>query len=760
MNYLRNLTGGLAAALITLASACDLGGAPKLAAPRLQSGAAGTLPAVIDVRWSAACSGGPVSFTVRFSKGMDTANVENSLTIDEVLGDIQGAVVPVRERAVEIDPNTFRWEKGDRAVSFTVDLPVNRQYVLSLPPTAADTAGAGLDGRVGTDVDRDGVTDIIYDDEQYARADDDYLAAPSPFQSLPIVRPEINVYGKCRAYGAPSAWLTARIDSRPRVVDFVGVVPTSEALPRYLDEARAYTFAVTDGAMSATQPLPERGAVRLEIAASNTTPTRPFPQRFVVSPALPSTVVGNIEVVDESLKSYKIDVFLDERLQVRAPLVGTALTSSPLGITADELAGTPDGALAGAYLVFRGRNDYAFALPITGNSGNALWVDEVYFDDVEVTRDDPFKPLVLTFRSGAFRENELKGLPLFRPVANERLTAEGNSANNVRIRAGSGNPGCALQVTTCNYQVLVDLDAMSIKGKAFEVVPRYLFVQTKDARPDGVVFTVRLNAGESPIADVFGRPFVDGKADGNDLRDEADDQWAGLFPTGDNADRPIPPTLQLNDGRYYSPFPLGATLGAVVDFGVEGRFTHLGHGVLGRTEAVCRNAGPEVRLEALGLMFATPDGGRQDYGTNDLLLAETMVPANFSLFRQEGISLTPLGNSVTGTTVQTEFYANGSLLRRWAASLVTIAPARTGALVRLAGDNGVCGDEDDRWANDYRPWQSGDRLLIAHRVRYPGGIATTLDGNYDGLLSDGVRDDMIFEYRPGAATPFVRIPTE
>lgn len=757
MGKLRHIS---AAALSALLAACNLGDSPKVAPPRLQSGPEGTHPAVVDLRWSSSCKGGIVSFTMRFSRSMDTANIENSLGIDEVLGDVQGSVLPVRERAVEIPFDSFRWEENDRTVTFEADLLPNRQYVITLPATAADTAGAGLDGQVGADVDRDGENDIFFDDEQYARADDDYLAAPSAFQSLPIVRPILDLYQVCRALDAPSAWLTGRNQSRPRVIDIIGVLPTAEVVPHYVESGRRYTIGVTDGVVAVSQPLPARGALRLRIGAPNTSPTRPFPQRFNDAPALPSTVVNNLEVSDENLKSYKARAFLDDRLLVPAPLVGTAASATENGMTADELAEVPKNALAGAYLVFRGRNDYVYSVPITGNEGPALWVESIYFNDFEVTRDDPFKPLVLTFRSGAFRENELKGLRLFRPIINDQLVAEGNTANKVRVRAGTGDSSCAFNVALCNYEIHVNLEAMSLKGKAFEIVPRFLYVQTEEERPDGVVFTVRLNAGESPILDIYGRPFVDGKADGNDLRDEADDQWNGFFTSGDYEDKPIPPTLQLNDGRYYSPFALGPTLGATVDAGAAGRFTHLGHGLLGRTETVCRNGGPERRLEAIGMMFATPDGEAQDYGVNDLLLADSISPTNFSLYRLDGLALTPLGVAVTGTTVQTAFYAGGTFLGRWPASLVMVAPARTGALVRLAGLDGACGTADDRWLNDYRPWQGGDRIVIAHRLHYPGGANISLDGNYDGLLSDGARDDMIFEYRPDQAERFARIPSE
>jgi hypothetical protein len=299
---------------------------------------------------------------------------------------------------------------------------------------------------------------------------------------------------------------------------------------------------------------------------------------------------------------------------------------------------------------------------------------------------------------------------------------------------------------------------MEAEGKSFEVVPQYIYFQTAQTRRDGQRFLLRLNIGESPITDIYGNPFVDGAADGDDVANEADDVWEGVFTSGDTSQAPIPPRLQLNDGRYYSPFPGGTTAGATVSFGNLGTYVHLAHGIMGRYRHVCAGGSPEPRLHELGLLFATPDALQHEIGDDDLLNPIFINDANFGLFRVTDLPFEPLPLEVAGNTVHVDFYVAGALYERQAATLVTLSPAPTNGDALLAGDDRLCGTADDRLVEATRPWQTGDRILISHRIQFSGSDENTLDGNYDGILDDNAADDMIFEYRPGnGVEPFVPV---
>lgn len=745
----------LTAALFAFAAAaCDQGAAPKLAPPQLTSGKGRALPAVVDLRMAGACAGGVVDFAIRFSQPMDRTSVQASLSIAEVLGDQQGEVLPLRETAAPIDTGSFRWEDGDRQLSFKAEPQFDRQYVIQLP-AAGNKQGTPLDGLTGADADGDGAADIVTGPDQLARLDDDFVAAPSPFTSLPFFRCNA-IWPLYWGNDAPSVWRAPRNQSRPRVLEFTGVLPDQSSPPRYTERAADFMLGVTDGVITVRTPLPEAAVLRLAIAAPNTGPTRPFAERHDPAPLRPSTLEGNVQLFDEDLKEYKTRVYLDERLQVPAPLAGKADAAGANAVTSSALAGLPQDALKGLWFTVSADKDYLYALAITGNKGATLWVDRILHQNASVTYDLTVNNELMHFNGSAFRERELFGLTAQQVAAGlfkETLTISANTGSNVRV---IGYPQCSYSAV-CTYVIYTELKQMGVQGKAFEIAAPYIYVKSETPRANGITFDLHLNAGEAPLTDIWGRTFVDGKPDGNDLKREADDEWVGLFTSGDQTAKPIPPTLQLNDGRYYSPMKDGPATGAQVNFGTFGTYTYLGLGLYARERTLCPGGTPQKAPYEIAMLFATPDAAQPEVGPDDLLELASVNAENFVLYRFDGLVPAPIASQVASGSVIAESYAGGVLLKRQSSTLVRVRPAPTAEAATDAGADGVCGTADDRLASDYRRWQTGDRLLISHRVRFPAGKANSLDGNYDGLLSDDVRDDMIFEYQPGAAVVFRRV---
>jgi hypothetical protein len=742
-------------ALALLLAGCSFGSAPKLRAPVVTTGKGRALPAVVDLRTGGSCAAaGTLDIAMRFSQSMDRTSVQTALQIAEVLGDLRGDVLPVRENAVALDPAAFRWEDGDRQLTFRASPAFDRQYVILLP-AAGNQQGTGLDGLTGADVDGDGAADIVADAGQLARVDDDYIASPSAFVSLPFFRCSPK-WPQDWSNDAPSVWRTPRDGSRPRVLEFTGVLPAGNFVPpRYNGNTVDYGLGVSDGVLAVRNPLPQEAVLRLQIAAPNTAPVRKFADRYDRAPVLPSTLEGNVQLFDEDLKEYKISLYLDDGLAVPVPLLGTAEKAGGTAVTSSALAAVPENALRGMWFTVRGDKDYQYALPITGNRGATLWVDRVLYRNDRVTYDLTVNNELMHFNGAAFRERELFGLVVQQftsELLGETLVVSANTASNVRV---IGYPSCSY-TAACTYLVYAELKQMGIEGKAFEIASPYLYLKNDTPRIDGLTYALHLNAGESPITDLWGRTFVDGRADGNDVKSKADDEWVGLFTTGDVSQAPIPPTLQLNDGRYYSLMPNGPVAGTVVDFGSYGDYTYLGLGLFGRIRTLCPGGTPQPDLYDLGLVFATPDAAAHEVGGDDLIDPATVTADNFGLYRFDGLVPTPLASSVASSTVVNEIYAGGVALKTQAATLVRVAPAPAGGTVTEAGADGACGTGDDTLASDYRRWQAGDRLLVSHRVRYAGKSHSSLDGNYDGILSDDARDDMTFVYQPGAAVPFRR----
>ncbi len=712
----------------------------------ITTGGEGLLPAVSDLRRSSCDRNTDLSFTLRFTRPMNRGNVEAGLAFYEVMGDAVGYDVPLnRESPVEPQPGSFRWEDGNRLVSFSVALPDHTQYVLQLPETVTDELGRGLDGLVGADIDGDGIVDISRDEHQYARVDNDFIAKPVPFLSLPVFA--------CDDRFSPAIWRTPLNNARPRVLELIGVMPNNENPPRYLPGTGSdvYSYAVTDGDYRVTLPLPAKGVLRMRVAAPNTAPTHGFGQRWGSIPVAPSRLVNAFDVFDENERSFNGRLFLDNRLRIPAPLVGTAGSATATILTADALKGIPDGSLTGAWLVALSSNGYRYSLPIVDNNGTAgtVTVSEIYFTDpaaggAEDAQPDKFKALV--FHNGAFRPNELVGLKITTSgVWDEVLTVGSNRGQQVNIETGVINCAAYWKAKTCDYSVHVDLVKMGLENAPFEIVPEHVYITT-DRRPDGQVYSVRLNIGEELIVDEHGFPLVDGREDGNEQTGEADDRWSGLVPGGDISTMPIPPTLQLNDGRWYQLTPEPPTPGQTVSFMPYGTFTHLSHGIYARSVTRCEAGKPVSRYEELGLVFATPDGTTGAIGRDELLDAASVNDSNLSIVRLENGEPHALAAAVTGVTIQLDLFRNGAHYDRQPTTLVLVSPPSTDRTAVKPGADGICGTSDDLRAQAYREWEAGDRLLISHRLRHPTGDQNTLDGNYDAILSFDHRDDMLFEY--------------
>lgn len=731
-------------------AACQGLSLPGMAAVPVRAGDSGVLPAVIDLRRSGGCSGIPAWFTVRFSQPMERSSVEALIQITEVLGDYDGESLPLGEKPLRPDPSTVRWEDGGRKFVFQADLVDGRQYIIVLPETVVSETGKPLDGRVGGDVDGDGVTDIQMDPDQYARIDDDFVRVPAPFWSLPFFL--------CSDLEAPSNWRVPLNDARPRVVALAGLLPNNEQIPRYIEAPLlpgGSEFSVQEGAYHAIEPLPPLGVLRLTIATNNTAPTRTFVQRWGGAPVRPSTLVGNFDVLDEGGRSAGVRLHLDDRLLVAAPLVGEIKSATGNSFSSDVLPSHPaaENALMGMIAAVRRPNGYLYLFPIRGNqvATKTVTVDPVFFADDHVTANQG----ALVFPTASFRENELKGLKAysenpFDPV----LTIEGNRAKQVRVQ---GIVQCArASAEGCRYEIRTDLAALGLIGAQFEIISPSLYISTPP-RATGQLYSLAINFGEESVRDIFGWRFSDAHYDGNEASGKAADEWRGQFPSGDIRGAGVPPTLQLNDGRWYAPAP-NLNPGTKVRFGSEGDYVYLGHGLFGREILVCSSGSLVKRIQSLGMIFATPDGVENRMGPDDLLDTDTINLANFAVFR-EVAGPVALPVAVTATTVQLNFYVAGVFVARTPTTFVRLDPPLASGLETSPGPDTVCGTKDDSFVAAVRPWQTGDRLFISHRVSHSRGDRNTLDGNYDGIVSLGNIDDMLFEYRPQSeGGAFIPIP--
>ncbi len=735
--------------------ACDNAFKSDVSEPTVRVGDAGELPAVVSLRKSSGtvdfftpCSPEPVQFQLRFSHPMNRGNVEQSITLDEVTGDVDGNVVPVIPGAILPDPLSFTWEDGGRQVNFTADIILGRQYVLALPASVTNEEGRGLDGLVGADVNRNGTIDIIEGPDEYARADDDFWARPIEYRSLPFF--------KCVGANAPSIWYAPLNRSRPRVLDFRGLVPDSTVPPAYTPANGSYAFAVTDGATFVEQPLPSVGVLRLQIASPNTAPTRVFAQRRGPAPAFPSTIIAGMTIEDESLRAYNSTAYLDDRLQIQAPIKGTASSADANTLYSDVFLDYPINSLTGLKLITRGRGDFVYQFDVIGNSAAGVTVNTEYATYFDVRFAGLSSDWSLIFPSATFRENEIEGLTIRRflqsggglvAVTNSDMVVDGNTAKQVRRR--TGQVSCGPTSGDCIYVVYSDLRVMEVAGKDFELVGDYLYIRMGEKRLDGERYFLRLNSGAQPITDIYGRPFIDGKADGDDTSNgTADDEWVGTFTAGDYDMLPIPPRLQLNDGRWYSPFPQGSTVGARLDLGPLGVYTHLGHGAMGRFRTEC-DGGAVSKLVELGFLFATPDGAELAIGDEDTLQLGSVTSENIAAYRIADLKLESIATTVDGLTTSIDFYKlDGGFLKRQPTTFVRLNPLPLDRTVKLAGADGKCGTGDDTTALATRKWEYGDRILLSHRISYPAGEDNTLDGNYDGVLSEDDDDDLVLEYVP------------
>ncbi len=713
------------------------------------------LVSVVDLRRDDACPGTRVTFTMRFSRPMRRGPVEGSLFAAQIVGDALGGRIPLSESRVAPVPEVSRWEDGNRQYVFSLDLEDDRQYVIVLPASVTDQTGKALDGRVGSDTDGDGVRDLADDAGQMARADDDYVVLPADFHSLPFFA--------CTDDRAPSVWIVPLNHSRPRVLAFEGLLADRFDPPRYLPDNGLFPFAVEDGAYVVEEPMPTTGVLRLRIASPNTGPTlgfahRPAPSAHGPIPLLPSTL--GLAVADNNGSSLEPRVYLDNRLQVPSPLVGTIDSVSETGFGSPALAGIPDGALAGSNVVFRSPAGYVYSFAVTGNvaSPPRLWIDPLYWSDEHVIVRTENQD-ALFFPGGAFRANEIAGFRVLseNPV-DPPLVAQSNGAKEVPVVGGRFSIACAKARATsggCRYDVLADLTTLELQGLAFEIAPDYLYVKT-DGLLNQQIYELQLNPEPEAMTDWMGSPFVDGRADGNERLAEPEDTWAVRFPTGDFRTMPIPPSLQINDGRWYSPFPEGSQPGATVSFGSFGPYTYLANGMLGRYVAACDGSRAVPTLTELAMTFVTPNGKPQQIGPDDLLTtgivsAETIVGYRLAEGAPIGIGL-----QVTAVTVQTDVYQGGMLIERHPATLARIIPPDSGAQRRLAGTDGLCGTADDHTVTGTRPWTAGDRILLSHLISHPRGDRNTLDGNFDGIASPGTLDDVIFVYEPAAPEIFRR----
>lgn len=769
------IQGGWAAILILGLAACDFSPAPdgSLTSLDIAAGHQGVLPAVIDLRRSDTCPTDTATFSVRFSKPMNRENVQSAIGFYEVLGDARGYDIPVnRDTPIRPQSDSYGWQEQDQLLTFDVSLEDDRQYLLLLPETVTDKMGQGLDGRVGADVQGNGEVDIRMDEGQYARIDDDYLRVPTPFISLPIFL--------CSDRHAPSIWRTPLNNPRPRVMSFSGRLPSSTVPPAYTrgttpEGREMYPFTVTDGGYYVERPIPPRGALRLQIASENTAPTKPFGQRRGPDPVLPSTVVGAMDLLDENLAGQQPRAYMDDHLQLPAPLVGQIdSVTGPLEFVSDALKGIPNGMLSGMTLVTSGRQNYRFTFRIVDNdsASGRLTVERVWIRDRAVTRplvgNFPSENRFLYFGQSQFRENELVGLAVLRPARPDEgpLIIGANTGRTVRI--DSGTVQCLVGDTRCEYEIETDFEALEVQGRSFEIVPEYLLIKTERTLNLEQIYALLLNIGEDPILDLYDFSFVDGREDGNEQTRRADDRWTGAFPTGDFELRPIPATLQLNDGRWYSPFPEGKKVGNTIEFDPYGVFTYLGHGVYGEVVSRCESGEAQPRLRSLAMTFATPNGRVREIGGDDLLLLSSVSNANFAAYRMEGRMPETIAIDVTHVTMPREAYLHqlssgekveGIYQGTLPTTVVFTRPLSTGDTFHVAGKDGVCGTSEDLRIPSFREWRPGDRLLISNRVQHPRGDQNTLDGNYDGILSFRELDDIRLEYRGlSDVRPFVRAP--
>jgi hypothetical protein len=751
-NFMRKLV--LRTALAALAgwvgSACDFALPQQEWLPTaVRTGEHGALPAVLDLRRDSLCTAdgteGIERFTLRFSKPMNRENVEASIGIAEITGDTFAGAISLSQSLVGASRDSIRWEDNDRLIAFSAVLQPARQYVLVLPETVTDRTGKGLDGLVGADVNGDGSAVIRMDEGQYARVDDDYLRTPAGFHSLPFIR--------CGDAKAGSIFHAPLNYSRPRLLSFIGLLPNSEQVPAYRIDRGVFPFTITDGAYYLREPLPPEGALRIEIASRNASPARDFSQQISPAGILPSTLVGALDIEDENGASYQPGLFLDERLRVAAPVMGTIESASGRVIVSPALSSVPDDVLAGMQVVLRAPDGYQRVYEIEANSAAArsLTVQARVYEDADTGL---INLNTLIFRNAAFREDELIGLKIeSERVGDAQLTVVGNRAKEVSVE---GQINCA-RAQDCLYWIHTNLGVLNLANQTFEVVPRYLFLKTGRARLLEQTYVLRLNIGAQPMTDAHGVAFVDGYADGSEQRAAAEDEWRGRFPTGDFRLRSIPPTLQLNDGRWYSPFENGPLQGAEIEFGAYGKYTYLAEGIYGKFVRVCEGFGSGGILGDLAMTFVTPNGAVQAIGKDDLLPATALTSDLFGAFRIENAAPVPIGIRVSGVTVPFEAYRSGQSLGTQSTTVVRLAAPREKREVTFAGLDGICGTEDDLRDLAFRPWRTGDRLLISHRLSYAHGDKNTLDGNHDGILSSAPEDDIILEYRPNTESLFQRI---
>ncbi len=707
-------------------------------------------PVVLSVRTSKQASisaeEGEYLFVVIFSRPMDRESVEGAIHIFKLVGNIDHGVNPARGDVEVINPprdQRFSWSRDSRVIMVKANLTENALYYLYIASTARDVYGVRLDGRVGRDIDGDGIPEIFpFAEDELVTADNDYLTGPADFWSQPFLPGTLdNLDSYYYALPVTASFEIARV----KELEYYEILP-GKVEYRFMGN----TISARDTAFSFMWPVKTDSLLELDFSAYRA--YSPRANYWLKVPPLlidPATLSSeNVRVYDENynfLTDARVVYNRDYGRLVPVPLIGkiTAFpVIDPASINPDydyyvdiDFGKTiPSHTLAGTYLVIEDdTSGLKYVLPVTDNDGNRIKFSPLY--RLLRGRRSRLASNLFYVDNDLFSSGELDGMLVYSVFVNrdnEVFRIQSNKARSFVVARVSGNGNNIMDCTdfaneSCSMYVFFDGARKNLVGKTAYITSDKFYLSVPSLEK-GRRYFVRVGGGteDTAVKDIWGVEISDGNYDGvyPDGTALPDNTVLFSFVTRSESVLSYPPTMRINDGSLY-PYAVSGdncSNGVCMD-----RDSHVD------MDVDCGDRTIHVEgYSGIHFSFYTPDGDAGSvYGYNDFLIEDTVNSDNIVVLRN-GV---PLPIKIKVDTVVGLYDPSTPGKGGFPTSLVRVS---------LIPNVVSC---DSGYATLPLTFRKGDILIIGHLIEaLTSNDKRKFDGNGDGILEYSAVDDLKLEY--------------